>query len=385
MSSVDPPLFRNGAPFGSKLSFLCLLVAALALPSTGRAAVRDDDAFVVGYATAVLEREFDVDDPEVSVADGIITVRAEGIRGVDPAEVRSALLEIEGVRDVTLLGADEAGTGDSPDSDDPSVPEEPAVAEKRRIELFPRPELFDPLLADPRWPHFSAAFQRYLNDDELRRVGATSFGETFALLGGDTSAGARWELGLQAGVFSIFDFDSESFDLVNSDFMVGLAGSLRAGAFSSMLRIFHQSSHLGDEFLLRNPVNRINLSYEVADLLVSYDVGRVLRIYGGGGCMFHREPSDLQPFSVQGGVELQSPWVFWGDHARLIAALDVQSREESDWSVDYSARGGIQLESDRIEGLRLQLLLAYYNGRSPNGQFFERDIEYLGIGTHLHY
>jgi hypothetical protein len=206
-----------------------------------------------------------------------------------------------------------------------------------------------------------------------------------AFLGGDTSTGARWEVGLHAGVFSVFDFDSDSFDLVNSDFMVGLTGSLRAGGVSSMLRVFHQSSHLGDEFLLRNRVDRINLSYEVADLLVSYDVGRVLRIYGGGGYMFHREPSDLQPFSVQGGVELQSPRVFWRDHARLIAALDVQSREESDWSVDYSARGGIQLESDRIEGLRLQLLLTYYNGRSPNGQFFERDIEYLGIGTHLHY
>jgi hypothetical protein len=385
MGSLDPHLFRVGTAAGSKRSFRVVLIAVLALASMGRAAVRDDEAFIVGYATAVLEREFGVDAPEVSLTDGVITVRGGGIRAVDPAEVRSALLEIEGIREVTLLGEDEARAGGSPDADDPAGPEETAAAEKRSVEIFPRPELFDPLLADPRWPHFSAEFQRYLNDSELRRVGAPSFGETFAFLGGDIPSGARWEVGLQAGVFSVFDFDSESFDLVNSDFMVGLTGSFRTGGASSLLRIFHQSSHLGDEYLLRNRVDRINLSYEVADLLLSYDVSRVLRIYGGGGYMFHREPADLEPFSVQGGVELQSPWAFWGDHARLVAALDLQSHEESDWRVDYSARGGIQLESDRIEGLRLQLLLSYYNGRSPNGQFFEREIEYVGIGTHLYY
>jgi hypothetical protein len=31
------------------------------------------------------------------------------------------------------------------------------------------------------------------------------------------------------------------------------------------------------------------------------------------------------------------------------------------------------------------LLFEYYNGKSPNGQFFEQSIEYFGIGLHFFY
>lgn len=33
----------------------------------------------------------------------------------------------------------------------------------------------------------------------------------------------------------------------------------------------------------------------------------------------------------------------------------------------------------------MQILLEYYSGRSPNGQFFSQDIELLGIGVHLYF
>jgi len=32
---------------------------------------------------------------------------------------------------------------------------------------------------------------------------------------------------------------------------------------------------------------------------------------------------------------------------------------------------------------RLQLLIQYFNGRSPNGQFYGRAVQYLGLGLHL--
>ena len=56
--------------------------------------------------------------------------------------------------------------------------------------------LFDPLMADPRWPHFSVAYQSYIGDDELKNVGATSFGETFPLYSGN-AFGGRWITGIQ--------------------------------------------------------------------------------------------------------------------------------------------------------------------------------------------
>ena len=68
-----------------------------------------------------------------------------------------------------------------------------------------------------------------------------------------------------------------------------------------------------------------------------------------------------------------------------MAAVDFQNREESDWSTDISARAGIQFESEKLRDRYLQLMFEYYRGKSPNGQFYSRTIEYWGIGIHFYF
>jgi len=34
---------------------------------------------------------------------------------------------------------------------------------------------------------------------------------------------------------------------------------------------------------------------------------------------------------------------------------------------------------------KLQILLEYFGGHSPNGQFYKDKVEYIGIGTHFHF
>ncbi|MFP4087106.1 MAG: DUF1207 domain-containing protein [Desulfobacteraceae bacterium] len=62
-----------------------------------------------------------------------------------------------------------------------------------------------------------------------------------------------------------------------------------------MARLYHQSSHLGDEYLLRDNTSRENLSYEGVEVLLSYNLIESLRIYGGGGDLIHRSSSSLPP------------------------------------------------------------------------------------------
>jgi hypothetical protein len=206
--------------------------------------------------------------------------------------------------------------------------------------ILPPGHLFKPLLADPRWPHFSAAYRYATNRRDVRDVAAVSFGETISLFRGNAPAG-QWEFGIQAGVFAVFDLDAESKDLINADYFVAAFGGYRQGAFSALGRVFHQSSHLGDEQLLRDTrLNRINLSYESVDLKLSYDLPLGLRVYGGGGYLFDRDPSSLKPWSAQAGAEFRSPWTLWGGAIRPIAGLDLQSREENNWNVDVSLRAG---------------------------------------------
>ena len=137
--------------------------------------------------------------------------------------------------------------------------------------------LFQSLIADRRWPHFSVAYQRYLGNKELNDVGAPSFGESFSLYRFAGPWESTMEVGIQAGVFSIFDLDSQSHDLVNADYLVGLPLSVKNGNFSTHTSVYHQSSHLGDEFLLHHRTQeRVNLSYEGISHLFSYHCQRAL-------------------------------------------------------------------------------------------------------------
>jgi hypothetical protein len=251
--------------------------------------------------------------------------------------------------------------------------------------FLPRDLLFSSLLADPRWPHFSVSYQHHFNNDQLAQIGSATFGETFSIYRFGGPLGSLLEIGLHAGVFSIFNLDAESHDLVNADYFVALPLSLKKNNFSAMARIFHQSSHLGDEFLLNNRTQqRINLSYEGIDTLLSYHLPFGFRLYGGGGYLFDRDPPDLKPWIAQSGLEFNSPAAWWSGALRPIAAVDVQSREESDWRADVSLRAGVQFENPEFLSRKLKLMFEYYKGRSPNGQFYIREEEeFFGIGLHF--
>lgn len=266
------------------------------------------------------------------------------------------------------------------------LPEAEAPTRRRFRELktgiMPGGDLFGPLIADPRWPHFAIGYQYYINDPDFKDIGAVSFGETFTVYRLRAGAGL-WEFGIQAGVFAIFDLDSSSFDLINADYLVALTTAYRLGQFSALGRVSHQSSHLGDEFLLRSTrPARVNLSFENVDLKLSYDFDAI-RLYGGGGYLFNSEP-DLQPWSLQAGLEFRSPWPSLESGWRPIAAVDLQSREENDWDIDVSARAGIQIDGV-LASRSMQFLVEFFHGHSPNGQFFRRKVDYIGVGVHFHF
>jgi hypothetical protein len=67
-----------------------------------------------------------------------------------------------------------------------------------------------------------------------------------------------------------------------------------------------------------------------------------------------------------------------------VAAVDIQNREQNNWSADISARVGVQFQNPAKFIRRADLMLEYYDGHSPNGQFFLQKIQSLGIGLNLY-
>jgi len=120
------------------------------------------------------------------------------------------------------------------------------------------------------------------------------------------------------------------------------------------------------------------------DAKVSYEFGDLARIYTGAGYLFDQDPPHLKPWSIQYGLEYTSPWPARDKGWRPVAGVDLQHREENAWSVDFSARAGVQLDGV-LATRNMQLLIEYFNGRSPNGQFYREKIEYIGLGTHFHF
>src|SRR5258708_32628455 len=196
------------------------------------------------------------------------------------------------------------------------------------LAVLPGRKLFDPLIADPRTPHFGASFVHLNNAAELESGAAASFGETVPLLETDASlAGGRLQIGILASVFALFDTGSQSEDLIDTDYSIGVPVSWRKGRWSAQARYLHQSSHLGDELLLRpSHPQRVNLSFEQADLTASYDLSDALRLYGGGGAILRSEPHREHLLAQLGG-EYGAGWRFFCDYLRPVAGLDLQARQ----------------------------------------------------------
>jgi hypothetical protein len=366
---------------GSLLS----LIGSILLFAPDAVGLPSDDSYLAGYAAAILQREFHSSTRSLTVRAGVISMRADDIAGADRERLVAVLSGMPGVMRVEVLEIEPRGIAASPEEAESPGTDPAAKSALLPVGWLPKGHLFGALLADPRWPHFSAAYTYYIDDREVRNVGTVSFGETFPLYRGNLPISGQWEVGLQAGVFAIFDLDADSKDLINADYFVAALAAYRQGGFSALGRLFHQSSHLGDEFVLRNRVDRVNLSYEGVDLKVSYDFPYGFRLYGGGGFLFDQEPSDLEPWSTQAGVEFRSPWTLWNPQTRLVGAADVKNDQENDWRANVSLRAGVQFDSVQILGRSLQLLLHYFNGYSPNGQFYNRQIQYVGFGAHFHF
>lgn len=369
------------------------VLGVMLMPASFAHASAQDDAYIAGYAAGALKHDLKLDMPALMVRDGVITLPVGGLEAADRAKAVQLLWEIPGVNEVKTSEAtsQQVTEASSKSAQIAGVKAAPAAeSDILQTGLIPNGHLFKPLLADPRWAHFSAAYRNYQsNNFDGRDIGSVSFGETIPIYRSNFGQStAQWEAGLQAGVFSDFNLDASSSDLVNTDFIAAVYSSMRVDKFSAFGRIYHQSSHLGDEFLLRKvntKFERVNLSYEGADLRLSYELPYGVRVYGGGGGLFHTEPSELKAWSTQYGVEFRSPWRLDFASMRPIIAVDVKNFDENNWSTDVSVRAGVQFDNSTVLSRKLQILAEYYDGFSPSGQFYKEKVEYFGLGAHFHF
>jgi hypothetical protein len=348
-------------------------VVAVALLVASGMASAEDGSYVRGYLDALLDSRFPALGLKVRALSGGDVMLGSSLC-LGPAKQR----EVERLLAATGRVQRVAWDASADCTAEPAA--QAADPEDIEIRLLPEEELFAPLLADPRQPRFSMSYQRYSAPSDHFNAAGVAFGEYFALATGRWGDTGRTQVGIQGAVFALFNLDAPSSDLVNADYWIGLPFSFRRGPWSYVLRFYHQSSHLGDEFLLGNPgVDRINLSYEDAMVLVSYEWDR-WRVYGGAGYLLRSEPV-LGRAHAQGGAEYIWPGALGG--LDFIAAADVKAPAELDWSPSWSCQAGVEFGGATPR--RARLMLEYYHGHSPNGQFYREKLSYAGAGLYFRF
>ena len=270
---------------------------------------------------------------------------------------------------------------------DRGIPSDEALG----FNAFPRGDVFCPLIADPKG---DGSFVSY-----VRGTSSSAFGTDLWSVGiGDRFGLFRWngpnlgegvQFGVAGNVYAQFDLNTPSFDLINADYTIGLPLTFRRGPVSSRVRVYHQSSHLGDEFLLRSSIQRENFAFESLEGIVSVDLGPA-RAYAGGEYLFSRTPRNLVSRVAHGGVELRQGGALLpvGGSTRVgfVAALDVKSADELDWAIAWSARAGFEFRHTpeaEHRSKRWSILGEFYDGPSPYGQFFREEVSYYGVGLHI--
>ncbi len=364
---------------------LLLLITYLPAISYSSGYADHNDQYIKGYVHSICVNGYNLPREAVTVHHGVIIIDEEQLNGKIPDQVlekvQQATASIKEVKGVRLKGQQ---------LDRDTLVKQKTMGfasdkEKFKDVALPYNSLFQPLIADPKWPRFTLAYQYYDKKNNLLRHGfAPNFGASFPLYRViNQVTNSEWEIGIQAGLFALMDIGSKPTALINADYYIAVPVTYHKDEISTLVKIYHQSSHLGDEFMLTpegQKTKRINLSYEGIDALLSYNFNS-FRLYGGGGYIVHKDPGYIKPLKAQIGAEYYSPNTFFNGRLRPIMGIDITAQEMSSWYPGISCKAGVQLENSALFSNKVQFMPEYYSGKSVNGQFYNDKVQYIGFGV----
>lgn len=248
--------------------------------------------------------------------------------------------------------------------------------------------LFEPLIANPRDPVYSIAY-RWGDEILSKNQIAFSLGDIFPIYRFFNVWGGDMQIDIGACMWANFDMNptikvrNESAELVTTDYILSIPLSYSRGNYSFRLRVYHISSHLGDEYMVTHPtIGRLNPSFEAIDFFASYQFQDSLRFYIGPGVILHSDESfPMNNFYFEYGFEFR-PIVTKFNHPRLYGtpflALDCQNWEMHDYRPSLTIQAGYEWSKLERAGRNVRIFFEYHNGYSE-GQFFDQITDYWAI------
>lgn len=243
--------------------------------------------------------------------------------------------------------------------------------------------LYPSEVANPRQVSFSGGIR--LHDSVAGQTSTpVSFGDQFPLYRWSNfdiwSIKGDLQLEIEGAVFAIFNQTQDSSPLINADYYIAIPVSYAYDQWAHRVRLYHISSHLGDEYLKRrHHVKRLNKSYEAIDYSAAYDITKQIRLYGTAGVIGHSDSEmHLKPLYAQYGMEVRVGRHEWKQlYGTPYLAMHFENWQDTDWKIDATFALGYELGKLNGMGKKIRVSIEYHNGFCDAGQFSRIRDDYL--------
>ncbi len=248
--------------------------------------------------------------------------------------------------------------------------------------LLPDGLLWRSYLAAPQEPRISTVIFNCNNDGVFwdatlgGRVGLLRYGTA----GAERPSGWQWDL--EGAVMTRLDL-LHAEDVESMDYRFGSEITAAEGPWAMKLGYFHISSHVGDEYLVRNPTfTRINYVTESWIVGGSYQPSDDVRLYGEFVNSFHAA-GGAKRYQFQTGAEY-TPIAKSVGLGAPFAAVNLNFREAVEYDVATTLQLGWSLQGPD-SGRRLRFGAQYSDGPTSQFSFFTRRESHLGLGVWFDY
>jgi hypothetical protein len=185
-------------------------------------------------------------------------------------------------------------------------------------------------------------------------------------------------LGFGSQVYARFSITDSKSALISNDWVVGFNGTAMLDAWSFTLELYHESSHLGDEYEDHFNATRLDWTREVAAGWASYSTGP-WRLSGSLSYTLVDQLGLDRPGSSLGvDYRSKSAGRFLGSTVRPVFGLFFDGNAATAWRVSSSAKAGVALETTP-GGKEIGFALIGHSGLSTQRQFYREESRYVGV------
>ncbi len=244
-------------------------------------------------------------------------------------------------------------------------------------QMFPHGSMYPAYLASQRESGLSTIFfserkQGGLVDPTIgARIGLLRLGTE------DLMRPEGFQIDAEAAAFPRLTLN-DAREYVSTDFRAGVPLTFRRGAVEMKLAYYHYCSHLGDMYIEDHPgVTRSPYTRDAVVLGLGLRPREDFRIYAEADYAFYTF-GNARPWQFQFGVDW-STLQMTGLRGSPFFALNSMIRQDVNYSGNLTVQTGWQWRGQ--SGQLLRTGFNYFNGKSNQGQFFNRFEEQIGMGV----